>query len=1434
MPTGGSGGGPGFMFAGEAHCWFADNKPEVCGNISGCAYCVAGSGPKGILNATSICYNKQAGFCEGHNAMEGSYPDANNSANLACSDIRIRSACNFGPLSMCSWTNSSAMVGAYCQVGASTGQKSAPPAQYCEDPVAKNNYMICMQLANDFMMPCKWQNATFPITNCTFNGNAVFGFGGEETDFGIINNQFSCTAAGGTWQTEYYVDESILKQDSWCEMTGFFDVDQGKGQANKGNCDTSCWACEFQENGTAWPTATAAEAACSGSALGSCRWKNDTGNMSFSKQGWCDFPKEMENAGGKDCNSECKGCDFMNNPRIACEGSMANDGEGCKWVNDSTNLVKGGYCVDKTKKTCSSDCFSCFNSASCVNNTLECNWDPTFNLCKPTGFMGEICFNGVDDDSDALVDCSDPDCGFDNFCGGSSFGGDCFSKTSSETCVQTAAFAGLNCTWLTDTWNSAGWCDMPGANCWKFNNNLTGCGITPGCTNQSSSMGDDAWCEMNMTRMNTMNCWQGTNASACSQLTGCMWKNNTWPGAPAGSGFCDNFVFAACSSLMNSSSCNLNTNCTWKQDNYSMMGGWCDVACMNQNWNQDNCENVSLNGLCQWKNMSQTCQPSTFMMFGAPSSGGGMGGGGFEKKGCWQYDGNQTGCLANNVICSYKNDSFARNNRSTSEPSGWCMDKGEFEHFGNMDVGEGIVMLGQDSDNPVNVSNPLDVLPESGVDGAVDILRFGMKVNDKGFDFGIETYDINQSVMCNGFVIKGPIGGTPYVGAGTDTGKFYWYLDTNGNTNGGCSAVQAEGNNLTGFDFMISYVARNSSNGVVETKQLMRCVSGAWTPTNAYLTTSKKISCGEIEGVMLAVAKQDLESFTEYNKTATMRIFVASAGESESLTSPADSLGPGYYTPGAVDFTFVDCSNPANSNDPKCKNFKKFGFNVFEECKNGVDDDENDLVDCDDPFCKFMPICNGGTGFSFVANANDTTAPVVMFSDIEKLYDAVFIRIDTNEPSNLSLVFYKNDSSCMTANNTLIDSGSGFQANANFKPFHSADLMLDSLGFALANGTTYYYKTTLCDPSSNCAVSACLNFTTKSTVEDKSFIFKIELPDGYTIDIPALNKTNYNFSENFGGTLYEVGVKTNTSVTRDINFTVHCGNMSIGFYGVNMLEPTKIDLSRAFICDEDENLIGMNSSLKKWNKLIDDLHLGSASDYIEIGIPVAYDNNNVLNWTDDSGANGEDVNDYVNCSGNSTKTSCKIPVSMGFSAYTITSPQPAGGDDNNNNGGGGGGGGGLSDYTISAAQLSQGYSKVLVKGEKIKFSVNNQNHTLTLSNLTSTNVVIIINSTPQIATLLIGETKKFEINNDLYYDLLVKLNSINNTKANITLSSIYEKISPQQDQIVQEDSDDKSEESGKDTKENITSLKNKLYLFIIGGFLILLIIALVIYFKNKK
>jgi len=137
-----------------------------------------------------------------------------------------------------------------------------------------------------------------------------------------------------------------------------------------------------------------------------------------------------------------------------------------------------------------------------------------------------------------------------------------------------------------------------------------------------------------------------------------------------------------------------------------------------------------------------------------------------------------------------------------------------------------------------------------------------------------------------------------------------------------------------------------------------------------------------------------------------------------------------------------------------------------------------------------------------------------------------------------------------------------------------------------------------------------------------------------------------------GGVVYDVGIKTNTSVTKNMNFTVHsnCGSgLSIGFYGVNVFEPVTLDMSNAFVCDEDTHMMGMNSSLKKWNTLIDEMHLGGASDYIQIEMPVAYSDANTFNYVDDAGANPEDIDDYVNCeSGGTGVTACQVPVSLGF------------------------------------------------------------------------------------------------------------------------------------------------------------------------------------------
>ena len=1266
MPTGDAsfgGGGGGFMFAGDAHCWFADNQPTVCNNITGCAYCVAGDGDFGVdvSNSSNICSGKPAGYCEGHDIWDtGTYHNANNTANLACTDIQLKSACKYGPLPNCKWNNSSINFGAYCKVGTSSERESAPPVPYCEHPDSKNNFSLCMQMIEEFMMPCTWDNASAVVKNCTFNKGAVFGSG--ESDVNSIGSEIACTASGGTWQTEYYIEGDVLKQDSWCEMTGFFNVDDGGQKANKANCDTSCWACEFQGNGTAWDTQALAEAACVDSALGYCTWTNDTTNSSFSKLGWCDYPAEMESAGSGDCNTNCEDCDFMNDPYAACIASVANDGGGCKWANDTAT---SGYCVDKTKKICNTDCFSCYDVTSCQGSSINCSWDTTSNLCSSDGYTGEVCFDGIDNDNDQMIDCSDPDCGFDNFCGGSAIGGDCFAQTTEGDCNTTVAFAseGLNCTWLNDTWNQDGWCDMPGANCWKYDNDLVTCGATPGCTNESvGMMGATSMCDINMTPMDDSNCWQYYTYNGCVGASGnCAWKNDTWcAGDGAGTdwcndnpdaGWCDYKPFADCMDL-NASTCVDNANCTWQEDDYSDQGGWCDVACFNWSISSEaQCNGTSSSiptGLCEYRDMSATCQPEMFMMMGMAGTGG--------KTGCWQYDGNETGCRQNNITCTYKNDTYAGNGLA-DEPDGWCMDKGEYEHFGEIE-GD-VYQLAMDVGNTFGQYGPE---AEAGVAGRVDIIGMGMRVTAEGFNFGAGMFNISESIICNGRKIgaKMEMNGTAsagITGIGNSSGAYYWYLDTDGSETGGCNSTGGA-NAGEGYEFMISYVARNTTNGVVETKQLKRCSNGAWTATNALVTTNKKMSCGEIGGVMIAVSSQDLESFSIYDKTANMRVYMAATNDTNTTRgrlAPSDHVGPGYYTPGSIDFGFVDCSDP-NTKDPKCKNMQKFGFNVFEECMNGIDDNEDGLADCADPICIFTPKCaSSGAAFSFSANASDKVAPTVIFNEVDKLYNGAFMKIDTNEPSNMSIKFYGTDVTCTVLNTTINDLGTrDYQNYSKFKPFHAMDLTdsATSLGFNLANATHYYYKVKTCDPSGNCALSACSNFSTANRSAEKVFIFKLDLPDGYTVDIPALNKTDYNFTETFGEVAYDVGIKTNTSVTKNMNMTVHsnCGDgLSIGFYGMNIYEPVKIDMSNAFLCDADTNMMGMNSSLKKWNTLIDKMHLGGANDYIQMNVPVAYSADNTFNFVDDDGLNPEDVDDYVNCeSGGVSATACQIPVSLGL------------------------------------------------------------------------------------------------------------------------------------------------------------------------------------------
>lgn len=1439
-----------FMYGGEAHCWFADNQPTVCGNITGCAYCVAGSTDiNGVDNSSeyNICYNKNIGWCEGHDKWgPQDVTNADNSNNLNCTHLKLKSACQFGPLPNCKWENSSSIVGEYCTPGTSTETMSAPPVPFCEHPDAKNNQTLCEDLASTYMMPCKWrENWTsvngMMVVNCTFNPNAVFGGDSNtEKDFGVISSQTSCVASGGTWQTEYYLEDGILKQDSWCEKGALYDPLSGQANGNKGNCDTDCWACEFRYNGSNWENVTTAEAACVGSALGYCQWTNDS--YAPNGQGVCNYPVEMSYGAG-DCQSNCKDCDLMATTAekySACVGSQAS----CKWVNNtnsSGDYVATGYCVGQNKKTCADDCFSCYDEDSCFASTLSCSWDSANSLCSPSNFDGEICFDAVDNDNDGFMDCADPDCSFDNACGGDTYA-DCMSITDASTCNATVAFSGMNCSWYNFTWEPEGHCGMPGENCWQFDGDPVTCGATTGCTNESEFSGSGGFCDINTTPVDAAECWNyNDNETYCSAQANCGWVNDSWcennptdPWCAESGGWCDYTLFAGCMNLDgNSTACNANSNCTWHQEDWMEAGeGFCDPACFQGELNETTCVEGNLSGVCQWRSAGDMCMPSTFDMMA-----GGTGG----KVGCPQYDGNMTACNLKNATCVWITDTGVENNVSASETSGWCNDKATYEMTGDM-KGD-MIFLGMDSDN--EIVPMVGPSAETGIEGWADIMGFGMRVTDKSYGFGVGMFNLTEGIVCNGYNLNFPdIGVTTGIGSGSNITKIVWYIDTNEcydtdqGTGGQPSCAGPNyptcGANLEklddgtgtyatgdGFEFKIKYMVRNNTNtGNVETtKKLYRCVQNSssgwnWVPTNVFLTDDKKFTCWDSQAgaVFVSVEKESLENFPEFDITSSLAIFAISYNGTGSGDA-ADGIGPGYYTPGTIDFGFVDCSDP-NTKDAKCKNFQKYGTQIFEDCKNGADDDGDGYADCDDAKCKFTPACTSGTAFDWdYYCATDFKAPTVTFTQLDKMADSAIVKYDTGEPANGTLYFYGTNSGCTTtANATINDVGSASWSFDDYKPFHRATIDNDSLGYLLANNTAYYYKLKVCDGCGNCGTSACLNFTTKE--KNKPFIFKMDLPEGYTVNITGGDGTpiyNGSFTYEIAGTTYEIGVKTNHSVAKDMNITINKGDLSMKFIGADLYKPKTLNLEGAFIADEENEILGMNSTTKAWNFLLSDLSMGGSGDAIELNFPVAYDSGNKLNWTNDEGTTGNDVSDYVNCSdGGSSNTLCQIPTSLGFSQYyltTVTNDDPD--DDSPSSSGGsttsGSIGGAL--YIISSSQLEAGYTRTLVATDRIQFNISLGVHTFTLdevSNDTKT-VKVTVSSDPQTATMSVGDVRRFELSGDNYYDLSVTLNSITGSLAEIVLKKISEEVTS----ATEDEEQEKETEARKDAGEESDMLSNE-------------------------
>ena len=158
------------------------------------------------------------------------------------------------------------------------------------------------------------------------------------------------------------------------------------------------------------------------------------------------------------------------------------------------------------------------------------------------------------------------------------------------------------------------------------------------------------------------------------------------------------------------------------------------------------------------------------------------------------------------------------------------------------------------------------------------------------------------------------------------------------------------------------------------------------------------------------------------------------------------------------------------------------------------------------------------------------------------------------------------------------------------------------------------------------------------------------------------------------------------------------------------------------------------------------------------------------------------------------------------------------------------GSGGSPVLTPSSDELSKGYNKILYAGWSLSFDLGGASHAFNVENVSTNSSTITISSTPQTATLYVGQEKKFDLTGDGYYDLDVKLNSVGviGLSANFTVQTIHEAVSTSQTSQNQTTSSSGATTSGEEKQPNLV------WLWIFIGVVIVLLVLWAIWYKMSR
>ena len=480
-------------------------------------------------------------------------------------------------------------------------------------------------------------------------------------------------------------------------------------------------------------------------------------------------------------------------------------------------------------------------------------------------------------------------------------------------------------------------------------------------------------------------------------------------------------------------------------------------------------------------------------------------------------------------------------------------------------------------------------------------------------------------------------------------------------------------------------------------KTTYRCVNGSWAPFAAQPMTTQELckipndlDPTANEGVHVMIIK----TVDIGNPRKILRFYIATANETRNETNPVDFAGPYYYTPGSVDVKFENCLLPGSDgdgdgldseNDPDCQKFMKYGFVQFEmgpQCQDDIDNDGNGKTDCEDESCRYDPfgICGGGSNGVMVCSASDKKSPLLKWHDAKVSPGHASIKFDSDEPANGTIEFYYDDAACTSLNITLKDFAlNNPTTNDDYKLWHNVVIDRYSLGYNLTPDTSYYYKLRMTDICGNKLVSACLNFTTKSTYD--TFVFKPVPPSGVYIDIPELGISGENF---------EYGQNLNSSETINTTFKLRdtTNGFTISFNGVSILSANSFNITTTYNDTGGEKYVGMESD--SWNKIQTDF----SPDDFDLTIPDT--GSEIWKCDEDNLSNCVNVTSVVDCTYGAINTTCEVPLSagLGFSVYKVVTV-PSSSTPSSGGGSGGGAGGGVITTTTGTEGITATATKVL-------------------------------------------------------------------------------------------------------------------------------------------